>query len=76
MPTAVTRFTVPEISCDHCVASIESALAPLEGVTKVEVDLGDKVVMVAHDPETVDAARITRSVEGQGYDVAGYEKVG
>ena len=40
-------FRVDEMTCDHCKASIEGAVSPLEGVTAVEVDLDTKLVTVA-----------------------------
>lgn len=33
----MTRFSVPDMSCGHCKASIEAALTPLVGA--VDVDL-------------------------------------
>ena len=33
----MTRISVPDMSCGHCKASVEAALAPL--VSRVEVDL-------------------------------------
>jgi copper chaperone len=38
--TTVTRtYTVPDISCDHCKRSTESAIGPLPHVEAVEVDI-------------------------------------
>lgn len=39
-------YTVPNISCGHCVATIQRELAELEGVSKVEASNEDKQVAV------------------------------
>ncbi|HEX9234968.1 MAG TPA: cation transporter [Actinomycetota bacterium] len=71
-----TRFSVPGISCDHCQESIEGAVAPTEGVQRVEVDIAARTVMVEHDPGLVDQARLVGLIEDQGYDVESTEEVG
>lgn len=40
----MTILSVPEMSCGHCKASVEAALAPL--ASKVEVDLSARRVTV------------------------------
>jgi len=62
-------ISVPEIHCDHCKASIEGALQPLEGVERAAVDVAVKTVTVTYD-ETVDRAQIVAAIEEQGYQVA------
>ncbi len=39
-------FTVPNISCGHCVHTIESEVAELTGVTSVKADQASKQVTV------------------------------
>jgi copper chaperone len=39
-------FTVPNISCGHCVHTIESELGELEGVKNVKADEASKHVTV------------------------------
>ena len=41
-----TQFSVPDMSCGHCVASVQRALEILEGVEGVEVSLETKLVTV------------------------------
>lgn len=43
-------YSVPNISCNHCVMHVQNALRPLAGVTKVDVDLESKSVTVEFDP--------------------------
>lgn len=43
----MTLLSVPDMSCGHCKASVEAALAPLPGMAPVEVDLTSRQVKVA-----------------------------
>ena len=54
--TAETKtFTVPNISCEHCVRSIKNEVSEIAGVTAVQADEKTKVVTVAWDaPATWD----------------------
>lgn len=60
---------VPAVHCDHCVSSIEGAVAELEGVEDVKVDLEAKTVFVSFDEHRCQLDRIISAIEGQGYDV-------
>jgi copper chaperone CopZ len=42
-------YSVPNISCDHCVMHIQKALQPLDGVKKVDVDIANKSITVEFD---------------------------
>ena len=42
-------FGVPNISCGHCVMTIERELSELNGVSSVEADADTKTVTVAWD---------------------------
>lgn len=48
-------YTVSDVTCNHCKASIESALNDVDGVTAAEVDVSAQTVSVSGDvePETV-----------------------
>lgn len=65
------NFNVPEVSCGHCKASIETALQPLEGVEQAEVDLESKSVEVVYDDAVIDRTGVVRAIESAGYSVAG-----
>jgi len=48
-------FSIPTISCGHCVNAIKTELTELEGVSKVEGDIAGKKVEVEWDaPATED----------------------
>ncbi len=46
---AEKTFTVPNISCGHCVMSIKNELSEIEGVSGVEGDADKKEVTVSFD---------------------------
>lgn len=51
-------FSIPGISCGHCVNAIKSELTELKGVTKVEGDIEGKSVEVEWDtPATEDSIK-------------------
>ena len=41
---------VPNISCDHCIHTIKTEVAELEGIRRVEADPNRKIVTVEFDP--------------------------
>ena len=53
-------FTIPNISCGHCVATIKTELSELDGVRRVDGDADGKTVTVAWEaPATGDRIRST-----------------
>jgi copper chaperone CopZ len=46
---ATKTFAVPNISCGHCVMTIERELSELAGVSSVDADADAKAVTVAWD---------------------------
>ncbi len=60
----VRTYSVPDISCDHCVAAITAAVTPLGGVTEVDVDVAAKTVVVAGGDE----AAVIAAIDDAGYD--------
>lgn len=43
----MTLLSVPDMSCGHCKASVEAALAPISGMSPISVDLAARQVTVA-----------------------------
>jgi len=60
----------PDISCDHCIASIEKAVTRLPGVRFLGGDPDGKQVTVEYDPALVDVGAIEAAMEEEGYPVA------
>jgi copper ion binding protein len=63
-------LTAPDISCGHCVATVQNAVGGLEGVSFVQADVDTKQVTVRFDPERVSQARIEAAMDEEGYPVA------
>ncbi|MFZ1469073.1 MAG: heavy-metal-associated domain-containing protein [Paracoccaceae bacterium] len=57
----MTTFSIPDMSCGHCKASIEAALTPL--AAQVEVDLPARQVRV----EGGDTARMVAALNAIGF---------
>lgn len=68
-------YDVPDVSCDHCKMAIEGAVAGLEGVDRVVVDVATKRVEVVFDGDRVDAERIAATIGEEGYAVAGVHAI-
>jgi copper chaperone len=64
------ELNVPEIHCDHCKSSIESAVGEVPGVAGVEVAVGERTVHVSYDGEDGTYAGIVEAIADQGYTVA------
>lgn len=53
-------FSIPNISCGHCVMSIKNELSEIEGVSNVEGDPDSKKVTVEYDaPVTLEKIKST-----------------
>ena len=58
--TETKTFSVPNISCEHCVRSIKNEVSEIVGVASVQADEKTKVVTVAWDkPATWDQIKAT-----------------
>jgi copper chaperone CopZ len=60
-------YSVPGISCDHCVHAITGEVTKVPGVAEVTVDVDTKTVTVTG--EAGDEA-IRAAIDEAGYDVA------
>jgi copper chaperone len=64
------ELNVPEIHCDHCKSSIESAVGEVPGVAEVDVAVGERSVSVNYDGEDGTYTGIVEAIRDQGYTVA------
>lgn len=64
-----TTYTVVGMTCDHCVRSVKSEVAKLEGVTAVEVDLASGRVTVESE-RPVGPEAFAAAVDEAGYELA------
>lgn len=65
--TQTITLTAPDISCDHCVATVSSAARSVAGVTDVSASAETKVVTVAFDPEVTAEPAIREALDEAGY---------
>lgn len=61
-------FSVPTISCEHCVNAITGEVTKLAGVEDVTVDVESKTVTVVGAASEQD---VVAAIDEAGYDVAG-----
>jgi copper chaperone len=64
-------LNVPGISCNHCKMAIEGAVAALDGVESVVVDVAGTSVDVVFDGARLERERIEAAIAAEGYEVAG-----
>jgi copper chaperone len=69
-------LNVPSISCNHCKMAIERAVAAVDGVSRVEVDVVDRSVDVLFDPSRTDLQAVKAAVVEEGYEIAGEHSFG
>jgi copper chaperone len=62
------RYSVPEISCGHCVNAISDEVGGVAGVREVAVDLDAKVVTVRG--EGLDEGAVRAAIDEAGYEIA------
>jgi copper chaperone len=63
-------FVAPDISCGHCVETVNNTLNALDGVQQVESSEETKKVSVAYDPSTVSEEQIAAAMSEAGYPVS------
>ena len=62
-------LNVPDISCEHCERTITGALAPVDGVRSVSVDIPAKQVKVDFDEAQVSVAKMKELLSEEDYPV-------
>jgi copper chaperone len=61
---------VPDVSCEHCVKTIDGALGALPGIEAVSVDLASKTVQFRYQPAQLALGQIEETLDEVGYTVA------
>ncbi len=61
--------TIEGMTCNHCVASVKSAILEIEGIKEVEVNLQTKTAIVKG--KDINLPEIKKAVESRGYKVVG-----
>ncbi len=72
MSSTIERVTLtaPDISCSHCVATVQQAVGGLTGVRTVSANEQTKQIAVEFDPSRVSLAQIEATLDDEGYPVA------
>ncbi len=65
--TEQVEFRVSGMSCASCVVNIESVLAELPGVDRVDVSFGTERATVEYDPTRITPAQLQAAVADAGY---------
>ena len=63
-----TKFSVPEISCDHCKSTIVNTLSTVNDIELVEVNIETKDVTLKSSEE-IDLDLVKSLLDEQGYTV-------
>ncbi|MGH2517935.1 MAG: heavy-metal-associated domain-containing protein [Ktedonobacterales bacterium] len=67
---AETILSVPDISCEHCVKTINGALGALPGIETVQTDIPSKSVRLRYDEGQVTMEKIEATLDDAGYTLA------
>lgn len=62
-------LNAPDISCGHCVATVEEAVGEIGGVQAVSADAESKDVNVTFDAAQTDVSLIASTLAEAGYPV-------
>lgn len=68
--TQETVLSVPDVSCEHCVKTIDGALGALPGVEQVATDIPTKSVRLRYNPDQVSMQKIEEVLDDAGYTIA------
>ncbi len=64
-----TTLTAPDISCEHCVATVKKTVGQFAGVQSVDASEQTKVITLTYDPAQVDLAKVEHALAEEGYPV-------
>jgi copper chaperone CopZ len=63
-------LSVPDVSCEHCVKTVNGALSGLPGVEEVNTDIPTKSVHFRYDPNQTSMQKIEEVLDDAGYTVS------
>ncbi len=62
------NYSVPGVSCEHCVGAVTGEVEQVDGVDSVVVDLESKRVTVKG--RSIDDGAVRAAIDDAGYDIA------
>ena len=63
-------LSVPDVSCEHCVRTINGALGGVAGIEYVSTDIPTKTVKLRYDATVVGLEKVEEILDDAGYTVA------
>jgi copper chaperone len=69
--TETITLTAPDISCGHCVSTVQQVAGEQPGVVSVTADAGTKQVTLVIDPAKASLPAIKDALEEAGYPAQG-----
>ena len=63
-------LSVPDVSCEHCVKTINGALSALPGIEAVSTDIPTKTVNLRYDASKLTLEQIETTLDDEGYTVS------
>ena len=63
-------LSAPDISCEHCVATVQKAVGGLTGVDSVSASAETQLIDITFDPNKVKVEQIAAVLDDAGYPVA------
>jgi copper chaperone len=63
-------LSVPDVSCEHCVKTINGTLGTLAGVETVSTDIPTKSVHLRYHPDRISLQQIEATLDDVGYTVS------
>lgn len=60
----MTRLNIPDMTCGHCKAAVEKAVASVDATAKVAVDLDARTVDI---DSSADLAALLAALKAEGY---------
>lgn len=64
-----TMFTVPDLHCDHCKATVEGELNKLAGVENSSADPEKGAVEITYDERQITPEELKGTIKDAGYTV-------
>jgi copper chaperone len=61
-------LTIEGMTCDHCVLRVGRAIASVQGVTEVDVNLMTKEAVIDFEEARTDIERIKAAIREAGYE--------
>lgn len=63
-------LSVPDVSCEHCVKTINGALGALSGVEAINTDIPTRTVHLRYHPDQLSLEQVEKVLDEEGYTVA------